>query len=178
MTIAAPYNMALFLSHLRSITAACSLLVLAACSTMGVSTAKAPDVDLSKYKTFAWAPDMQSNGRSDATILDQTVKTSVNQQLRNKGLSPATDVNSADMLISYTATSVPNYTFGEDYSYWEWLDWGPGQRVRFFELRLADPKSKKVIWEGTASDVIGDRGESQQQIMEAVRDLFKEYPQS
>jgi hypothetical protein len=61
-----------------------------------------------------------------------------------------------------------------------WL-WGPDYyayptRVGNLTVQMVDPKTNRTIWQGTASDTIGEAGGSQDQIASAVKDLFKEYP--
>src|SRR5687767_1111448 len=97
--------------RVASITVA-STLVLFACSTMKVQTAKDPQANLSKYKTYTWAPESASPGsRPHASILDQTVKASLEKELAKKGLVRAENTE-PDLWVSYFAVSRESLTYG------------------------------------------------------------------
>jgi hypothetical protein len=164
-----------------------SFFALSACSSLGggVSTARAPNVNLSQYKTFAWS-EAHSAQRPPATIQDREIMTSVNHELTQKGLSPADDTP-ADLIVSYNAQPELNdgYNGGiyqGDFDNWEWGGSelrAPRMRRGALTLTLVDSKTNRVVWKGKASDVIGndsDEDENQKQITAAVKDLFKEFP--
>jgi hypothetical protein len=175
------FGMEHFIRRISLLLISVPLFLLAACSSVEVNTAKAPNVDLARYKTYAWAPSSAQN-KPQASILDQEIQFSVDRQLREKGFSPADAPASADVQVSYSLGSKTSYTYGTDYDGWDegyWV-WGGPQVFPVHEgilsIILVDPKSNKVVWSGVASDVIGETGESQQQITEEVKDLFKKYP--
>ncbi len=155
------------------------MLSFAACSSMQVTTTQAPGANLAKYRTFAWAHQPE-RASSQSSILDQYVKADVEQQLSSKGLLPAGDAQ-PDLLISYTGKSTTSYEYGGGPGYWgapgAW-DWGTVYPVKEGQLSLQfiDPKTKKVVWQGIASDVIDNSGGKPEQIADAVKAILKKYP--
>src|SRR5579885_3625676 len=86
---------------------------LSACSTMQVQTAKDPQADFSKYRTYSWMPEPAGAGQqAQASILDQTVKSTAEQALAKKGLEPAPAGTSPDLLITYSAKARNEIQYG------------------------------------------------------------------
>jgi len=150
----------------------------AACSNMEVNTAQAPDTNFAQYKTYAWAQTTENVGTQEGSILDQTIKSTLQDQLASKGLSPA-EGSTPDILISYTAKAREGVEYGVAPGPWGW-DETTAYPVREGSIRLQfiDAKTGKAIWQGTASDVVGNNGASQKQVADAVKDLVKKYPTS
>jgi hypothetical protein len=140
---------------------------------MEVSANKAPGADLAKYRTFAWAPQ-PNRPEPKASLLDQNVKADVQQQLATKGLLPAGDTP-PDLLISYTAKSQTEYEYGGGPGYWNYGYMYPVKEGQL-SLQFIDPKTKKVVWQGTASDVVDDNGGNPAQVAEAVKAMIMKYP--
>jgi hypothetical protein len=148
------------------------LVSFAACSHIEVNTARAPDVNLSQYRTYAWA---QSTDQA-TSVTDQTVKANVEDQLMNKGLVPAKSGN-ADLLISYSTQEKNGFSRGLAPTDWGW-DQEAVYPIREGNLKLQfiDPKTNRAVWEGTASDIIGRAGPTQNEIAESVTEILKKYP--
>jgi hypothetical protein len=162
-----------FFGYAASGASSLMIFLLAACSSMRVNSAQAPNTDLSQYHTFAWAKQSSDNSSPQSSILDQSVKTDVENQLASKGLTPAT--NSPDLLISYSAKSKDSLEYGAEPGWW-----GAPYAYTVHEgdltLHFVDPKTNKVVWQATAQDTIGNAGESQKQIEQAVQAMIKKYP--
>jgi hypothetical protein len=144
----------------------------AACSHMEVNTARAPDANLSQYRTYAW---IQSSGQA-SSVTDQTVRLNVEDQLIDKGLVPAKG-GKPDLLISYTAIEKNGFSRGLAPTEWGW-DQEAVYPVREGNLKIQfiDPKTNRAVWEGTSSDIIGRAGATQKEIAQAVTEIMKRYP--
>jgi hypothetical protein len=169
------------ISRFTSAVLAVSFFIFVGCSSMEVHTEEAPDVSLSRYRTYAWYPSdsaVPGERKPAVSIQDQTIKASVDQQMRNKGLTPVSDNEAADLLVSYSAATKASDA-GATYSNYGW-DWGglapTPRREGMLSLQFVDRRTNKVVWAGTASEVTERKVESQQQIAKAVKDLFENYP--
>jgi hypothetical protein len=150
------------------------LLGLASCSTLSVQTANDPHADLSKYKTYQWA-----RASTPSSILDQTVKSSVEKELASKGLSP-TEGTKPDLLVSYfgSARNEVNYYGSPAFGYPAYPYYGSTYVTRegSLTLQFLDPKTNRIVWQGTANDAIPDTGATQDQVAVAIRELIERYP--
>lgn len=76
-------------------------IALSACSSMKTSSDYNPEIDFNQIKTYAWVanktdkPSYHLDG-----LMDERVRTSVDNQLQLKGLNK-TKANDADILINY-----------------------------------------------------------------------------
>ena len=149
------------------------------------------NINFELLKTYDWLP-IQKN--SDITSLDmKRIKNSVNSQLKNKGLKITSD--SPEFLIAVHVEkkeklSVTNwgYGYGPYGGYWVgyWVGyWGPsGIDVYQYEegnliLDFIDPKSKELIWRGSAKAVVGNEKtpeERQKKIEATVQKILEKYP--
>jgi hypothetical protein len=157
----------------------CVLTLATSCSTTEIKTASDPQSNVAQYKTFAWAPaDPSKPVPAATTMLDQTVQATLQHQLEAKGLKLVSDPKQAQLWISYQARGHNQVSYGVAPSPW---DMGISEepvvtKVGSLTLRFLDPKAKRTVWQGTASDVIDVGGASQEQISQAVVDLMKKYP--
>lgn len=164
--------------RLSTALAIASFIGIAACSSTEIKTSQDPQANLAQYKTYAWAPEAQpSTEKPNSSILDETVKSSVQQQLAAKGFQQV-PTSEAQLLISYTANSANEITYGPAPTYWGWQ---PAEepyvtRKGALTIQLVDPHTRRTVWQGTATDTIGNAGESQKQITAAVKDMFEKYP--
>jgi hypothetical protein len=142
-----------------------------ACSHMEVNTARAPDANLSLYRTYAW-----SQGDLSTSVIDQTIKANVEEQLINKGLVRAKG-EKPDLLISYSTQERTSFSRGLAPTEWGW-DQEAIYPIREGSLKLQfiDPKTNRAVWEGTSSDIIGRAGPTQKEIAESVTEILKKYP--
>jgi hypothetical protein len=80
-----------------------SLMVWSGCAHVKVSADWDQDINLSDFRTYAWAPGPQKETgdvRVDSTLLDKRIRKAVNAQLRSQGYSEASASN-ADLLLGY-----------------------------------------------------------------------------
>jgi hypothetical protein len=153
--------------------------LLAACSTMNVTTAKDPTADLSKYRTYAWAPEPKTPSGEvlPKSIMDQTVKANVEKNLVSKNLVPVTPGEQPDLLIAYAAITRNAASYSSHYGYYGEVYREPYiYRQGALTLEFIDPKNNKVVWQGTASDAVNDAGADQKQITQAVNKILSEFP--
>lgn len=153
--------------------------VLASCSTMQVQTGKDPQADLYKFHTYAWAPQVAPNpDKPPASLLDQTVISQVEKDLAQKGYAPALAGAKPDLLISYSAMAQDTVEYGAAMtpSHWGSYDQLYVVKKGSLTLQFIDPKANRVVWQGSAADVIGDSGATQKQVAEAVDAIMDKYP--
>jgi hypothetical protein len=158
-------------------------LLLAACSTVEVSSDFQPGVNLKAYKTFEF-----ERGRGGASpFLRSRVCKAVADQLEARGLKE-TKVE-PQLVVSVkarvdTRTRYDTYTFG--YGWW-WGWWGLGAANSFAHsvpvgtvlVELLDASTAEPVWQGRIADldVSGLSGaERTRQVEQAVAKLFGDFP--
>jgi Domain of unknown function (DUF4136) len=161
--------------------ATASLLVFAACSSVDINTAKSPNVDFNQYKTYSWiSTPAQNSIAPEGSILEQTIKATADQQLMSKGLSQAGS-SAPDLFVSYSArtrNSVEYRSDGPSTWDWGWSDMTTAYPVRegSITLKFTDARTGKPVWQGTASNVIGSAGPTQDDVASAVTKMIQKYP--
>lgn len=161
-------------------------------------TEKAPTVNFTAYKTFAWvAPEVvQKSDRSDNDIIDNHIKNSVSRELIKKGWQEAT--TSPDVWLDYTIAvdrsskreSEPvyryphtQYIFGRRRIYSIWY---PGaligyrtQNVPFktgeLSINMVDAKTNKLIWQGWAKGEINASHITSKDVDSRVKSIFRKF---
>jgi hypothetical protein len=164
----------------RIFSTAFLFLVFSSCSSLSVQTSADPQADLAKYKTFAWASDRADGAESAPTsITEQTMRASVEEELAAKGLKPAMGAQ-PDLLIASLGGSRNEVTHfaTPDFGYPNYPYYGNAYVTRkgSLTLQFIDASSKRIVWQGTASDAISDAGPNQEQVRVAVRELLEKYP--
>jgi hypothetical protein len=140
-----------------------------------------PGTDFSKYHSYKWVSI--EGGSHPNQIADAEIKSSVDSQLAARGLTK-TDSDSADLLIGYQVAVDKEK---------QWNAYGMGG-VRFggmgsatsstisngsLVLDLYDPKSKQLVWTGTATktlDPSSNQEKNQKNLDKAMAKLLKNYP--
>jgi hypothetical protein len=153
-----------------------------------VHTEKAADTDLAQYQRFAWAPphqQEQSSGLSSRkdTILDQKIKTAVDQDLSQKGY--VQNPENADIQVAYSLRTrdqlkmEPSYM--GPYGGPMWTD-GMGydtasiQKEGSLVLDFIDANTGKLLWRGVAVTDIKDTGVTQKQVQKFVDKIMEKFP--
>ncbi len=144
---------------------------------MQIQTASDPQANLSRYKTYEWAPSRANVEGRPANILDQTLKSAVEKELAAKGLKPAQD-SPPDLLVSYFAAAREATNYAPEFGYPSYPYYGTAyvNREGSLTIQFIDPETKRIVWQGTASDTIGEAGASPEQVITAVNELFERYP--
>lgn len=164
----------------------CALLVLApllsACSGITASSNFAPGVNTTQYRTFGWYATPPGQALS---VSDQQVRAALQNQLEQKGLTPATAAAPPDFLIAYHAKRQqkvdvsPGYAYGYGYGY-GW--WGGFPNVYTYTegtliVDFIDPKTNQVFWRGTAQSVLSHpNNPDPRKVDKAVAKIIKRYP--
>lgn len=174
---------------------AVGLVTVVGCAGQQVSTDYSPSVALSGYHTFAIVsrPDSATH-----QLLDDRVRSAIEAQLPAKGLAK-TDRESADLYVGYGVvdrTHKEVYTTGTGWGWgggWGWRSyrWGVAWPVDFRSnvekytdgtvvITMVDAKTKHVIWQGQAADVISlpvnNPAKATHSIDEAVAKILAKYP--
>jgi len=155
-------------------TVLCSLL-LAACANLHVRSELAPEVDPSRYHTFAWAP-LDGAGEQPTTIIDQRIRAALAPALEQKGFRENHD--SPDFLVSYHVlherkTGVSDW--GNGLSGWtpEVVTYTEGTLI----VDFIDPSTNAVFWRGSAHNAIEPPGQiDEQRLQKAAVEIVRHYP--
>ncbi len=177
------------------------LTVLAACSTLTVSTDLDTSYDFGKLKSYAWldsSAPVSADARVNNDLIVSRVRAAVEKNLEDRGLVK-TDKVSADMLVSWfgaidTKLQVESidhfyspYGYGPLHRDSRWVGGVSGVRTttaREYEvgtlvIDVLDPVAHKLIWRGTGQDRIGKKKQPEQVtkgINEAVTAIMKDFP--
>jgi hypothetical protein len=177
-------------SRLRLGTLALVLAALAACETAPkVHSNTDPSINLSSYKTFAFAPQPGTNRGGNSTPLTTYFENAVTREMEARGYSKA-DAN-ADLLVNFNANakenvdirSNPSASFGY-YGYRGGLYAGGTdvQTVRYkvgtANIDIVDANKKKVVWEGVAEGELTDQVMKNPQgaVDMVVKQMFMQFP--
>jgi hypothetical protein len=156
----------------KTIIAGFTVALLSACSSLSVQTQKDPLANLSHYHTYAWAPETTPTGQHrPSSILDQTVKSSVERDLAAKGLTKAV-TQPPDLLLAYSAGNRYVSSYGYDRAGMPYNSYSEGT----LRLDFIDSKTNRVVWEGTASDAVSSTGANAAQVTAAVDKMLEKYP--
>src|ERR1700758_4909534 len=176
------------------------VLALVGCSVtyaQDVRTNYMPGTDFSKYRTYAWADEVQgvpSVGGHPDQILDAQVKQAIDAQMAAKGFSKVANGSKPDLLIGYQLMIDREKQingFGD--SWGGWGGWGPGGGGSFgafsantstnyvgtFVVGMYDPAVKKLVWIGGAQHAIEASKKpekNQERLNKGAQKLLKDFP--
>ena len=175
------------------------------CAGARVSTNKTADVDLSKYKTFAYLPMLKDsadqstyNYEAESRFMDQ-----IGEEMRKLGYS--VDVDNPDLLVYtraqfqqqedlqtepiYDTYNYYNYGYGPAFGYSGYYnDYTTVTNVEGYDLEevdygqgtmvvdLIDAKTNEIVWRGTAQDEAFSVDAVQNNISAYADEIFEEYP--
>lgn len=175
---------------------AVAMVMLAACASSPTTSNLDPEVDLTKYETYAFLTDLASDKGQQYESLETTyLKNAVAVEVERRGM--ARDENNPDVLFNFSietqekVRSTPTGgayggigydPFYDDYYYG---GWGVGHTMRidqYTEGRLVidaiDPKQKKLIWQGTTKGRITTKAmqNMEETLSTAVSEIFAQLP--
>ncbi len=166
-------------------------MTLSACSTMKTSSDYDPKVNFSDVKTYAWIKKKTGETTYHLNgLMDQRVRTSVDNQLQLKGLTKI-DAASADVLINYLTKvdkKIDVDTFNSSFGYHPYYGRGGSihtqTTVREYEvgtliLDMVNRKNSSLIWRGSVADTIRDKNTPEERvevINTAIMKLLLSYP--
>jgi hypothetical protein len=161
-----------------------SSLIFAACSSVHVSSEKSPGADLSRYKTYSWAPKMEK--ASPDPILDQHIRVSIDNSLQKNGFTYRPIKANPDFLIRYSVASerktvIEPDTVGRTYDtpYWNGYRAIPPTVETYRQGSLVvdfiDTRSNVPFWRGIAGAEIHGRSEVIDTLTEASQKIVTAY---
>ena len=138
-------------------------------------------VDFSRYKTYSWI----KVETADPLWVDR-IKDAIGSGLTAKGWKevPA----GGDVSISAVGTTRTKHSLETFYDHnpgWRWGGFGGGTatttvencRVGTLVVDMFDSGTKKLIWRGSASDVLSDKpAKNEQKLKKSVGKMFKHFP--
>jgi hypothetical protein len=167
-------------------------LLLAACSSVEVSTDYDPGTNFAVLKTYAWLPrkaGATGDPRTDSTLLNERIRNAVDAQLAERGYEKVASAG-ADFLVAYhTAVQrkidVDSVYRGYGYGAGNW-GWGAGHETVVYEydqgtllLDFLDPKAKRLLWRGSAKAVVSEHSTPEKRtalVNQAVAKLLDRFP--
>jgi hypothetical protein len=167
-------------------------LLLAACSSVTISTDYDPGTDFSALETYAWLPrkaGRPQDPRLDSTLLHERIRDAVESQLAQRGYRK-TAPGRADFLVAYHTAierkmDVDTIYRGYGYGHGAW-GWGAGHETVVYQydqgtllLDVLDPKAHRLLWRGSASAVVREESTPEkraQGIREVVAKLLDRFP--
>jgi hypothetical protein len=136
-------------------------------------------VNFSEYKTYSWAKVETSD-----SIWDERVKEAVDKELAAKGWTQVPSGGDVSVVAIGTTRTKPTLrTFYDGFDGWYWG--GFGGATTYVEnytegtlvVDMFDSKSKKLIWRGSASDVLSSKPEKNiKKLDKAVQKMFERFP--
>lgn len=159
------------------------LVFLASCAPVAVQWDYDPDVDFSRYETFAWMPRKDGQKSGDPALanpfLEKRIKKSTVERLATNGFQ--TNQTDPDFLIAYYITfkkkkTVDVYRYGYR---------GPREvsahhyKEGTLVLDFVDAETRQLIWRGWGSDAfrpVGGPEEQQKNIDRIVDVILDKFP--
>lgn len=149
-----------------------------------------PAAKLDGLHTWAWQPGFPKatgNPRLDSELLNARIKTAIESALSVKGFVRATSPDRADFAVAYHVALESKLDARTIYSgYGPYRGWGGDAttvvdqyEVGVLLVDFIDPKTKRVIWRGSAQSRVNessDPQERQERIQTAVDKLLAQFP--
>ncbi len=147
-----------------------------------VTTDYSHSTDFAQYKTYSWLKVDAGN-----SLWADRIQKAVDSQLNAKGLTEAPsggDIAIAAFGSRQNQQQLETFydTFGGG---WGWRGFGDGTAtttvqnipVGSLNVDMFDGHTKKLVWRGSANDVLSDKPEKNEQKMDkSVADMFKHFP--
>jgi hypothetical protein len=154
-----------------------AILLAAGCGAT-VKTSTAPNANLAQYHTFAFYTSPYKKGQPE-TIADQEIRSTLRQDLEQKGLTPATS-GRPDVLVAYHTVKQQKLNVDDvGYGFWGWggmpdvTTYTQGTLV----VDLIDPTTMQTVWRGTATQVLNHpNNPDAQKLSNAITKLMSQYP--
>ncbi len=178
-------HLSLGLGRLAAVAA--SVLTLAGCASMNVSSYLERGIDVGQYRTFSWGP-AETLSTGDARLdnnqfFDERVRRDVERELTARGFEK-TMSGTADLLVHYHASitqqiDARNIDHGDGYR-----DNDDSQPYAYeagtLLIDLVDPRTKTLVWrgwaEGSIDGVIDNQEWMEQRIGQVVARILERLP--
>lgn len=160
--------------------------------TITVASDRKLDTDFSKYKTFGWASQVDSNLDEGFFFLnDLILKADVREAIEAEllGLGYAKQSNNPDLVVNFRVFEQPTRIQGfESYgtTFWGDMEYREISDTTSYEVEagtlfvsLVDRKKGEIVWNGFASGLIDNNKfiKDEGKIREAANLIFEEYGQ-
>ncbi|RSK37349.1 DUF4136 domain-containing protein [Hymenobacter metallilatus] len=165
----------------------------ASTSRVGVTADFDHSVNFRTYKTWAWYPTQPVDteggpAKGYESFLDKRIRTAVEQQLAQKGLTYSE--KNPDVYVAYSArvedkqraTGSPYGPFGYPYGYsYGWYNRGFNQGVVDYKagtviLDFVDVKRKELAWRGQGQAQVDQQTISEAEVQRIVTSILGNYP--
>ncbi|MCG4452151.1 DUF4136 domain-containing protein [Pseudomonas sp. MMS21-TM103] len=176
-----------------------ALLLLGACQTTQLNRDFDPNRDFAAYRSWNWqAPAVQykpDDPRLKSDLTEQRIRSAVAEQLDQRGLRAAPSGSTGDLgvqvwlIVDQRQDQVTTQYGGAWGSPWAGGFWGgPGYsetrtvdyQVGTLQIDLYDSKDGKLVWRGSARQILRDNqpnpGERSAAIRETVAKVLSQYP--
>jgi Domain of unknown function (DUF4136) len=159
------------------------LLVLLAIATFAFSREVKVDydhrADFSQYRTYSWAKVETPN-----SLWDERVKDAIDKALQAKGLTPVPSGGDVSIVaVGTTNEKRTLHTFYDGFDGWLWGGFGDATtyedtyQVGTLVVDMFDSRTKKLIWRGSASDVLSSKPDKNVKDLEkSVDKMFEHFP--
>ncbi len=154
------------------------------CSSTRVAVDFDENFDFSQLQKFAFVkpPQQKTPGVIHDPLFIKKAKNEIAAQLTKRGFELANSRREADFLIAFYATTKnkvqitpPTYHIGRYGRRWV----TPGHAYHYKQgtliIDIVDKKSKELVWRGVGTGVL-DRDKPIKNLIEAVRDVLKDFP--
>ena len=170
-----------------------ALLVISGCASPPNVVANAnPNADFSQYETYGFFDPLATDQQGYESLLSSFLKVAVAQEMDQRGYAYS---DSPDLLINFYALtkekvrsrSVPTgayYGYRDPFFYDPWVGY-PAYETRIEQytqgtltIDVVDPKSKTLVWEGTATGRVTDEAirNLEQSVDKAVSVIMADFP--
>ena len=174
-----------------------ALFLTACASTPQIDTLRAPEVDFTDYRTFAFVDPLGTDRAGYASLISQQIMFSIKRELEWQGYAFSDDPDQADMLVNahthldekirvrevmdpFIGSSYLDYRYG---FYTAWPSYATRTEVSQYSvgtltIDLIDADEQMMIWEGTARNVITEqtRRDAAAAIDDMIARIFEQYP--
>lgn len=136
-------------------------------------------VNFSQYKTYSWLKVETPN-----SLWDKRVKEAVDEVLAEKGWTQVPADGDVSIVAIGTTQEKPTLrTFYDGFDGWYWNGFltatttVENYTVGTLVLDMFDTKTKRLIWRGSASDVLSGKPEKDEgKLKKAVQKMFEHFP--
>lgn len=170
-----------------------AVMVLAACSTLSVTSDWDPAVDFSKFRTFYI---LENEEPSVNQLVDQRIRGAIVADLMAKGWQQAESQDKADLAFGYQVTTEGRTTYQTVHTGWgsygfrsNRMHWsgsvGTSRTTQFnytvgtLVIAAFGVENKELVWEASGSDTVNPSSspeQSTQRINAAVQQILKGFP--
>lgn len=172
-----------------------AIAALASCSSISVNSDWDPNIDFSKFNTFAVLDEpTQAINR----LVDERIRTAITAELTARGLRQVDKPEKADLAIGYQVTTEERTTYQTVHGGWSasrhsfnssHMRWGGSVgtsrttpvnfTVGTLVIAVFQMNNKELVWEGSGSGTVNPSSgpeQSAQRINDAVQRILKDFP--